>query len=295
MSNTKRDTRMTCPERRTIKRRVRGGRNLKATRTNFSSARSLASIGRGSGALSTDICSSSLIWVSSRPTCISCIPSSSSSCASILVCSAIIRGTYDDVDGALRKSRKKGKEKKKFEIYASDVEGLTRTKTETVDGRSGEDFGVSVMEIPEFSDCQLFDATLGLWRYPEARYGSTLLSGPYGGGGATERIRGLHVRRNINVGVEQWAMGNYGEDSYIFPILYTPNWQAADRRPKRDITLGKGPLDYSYHYKSFNIVHIFPHMNISRCQPSRHQRTGSKDQWKTLTAPGGINSSLSGP
>src|SRR5882757_4687009 len=48
--------------------------------------------------------------------------------------------------------------------------------------RSGEDLGVSVIEIPEFPDGQLFDGrSLGLWRYPEARYGSALLlSGSYG-------------------------------------------------------------------------------------------------------------------
>ena len=81
------------------------------TRTNFSSARSLASIGRGSGgALSTHICSSSPIWVSSRPTWMSRIPSSSCSCASILACSAIMRGTYDDVEGALRNPEKKSRD-----------------------------------------------------------------------------------------------------------------------------------------------------------------------------------------
>jgi hypothetical protein len=97
-----------------------------------------------------------------------------------------MRGTYDDVEGALKNHPKK------IKIYASDVEGPTRTKTETVDGRSGEDLGVSVVEIPEFPDGQFFDGrTLGLRRYPEARHGSHL-SGSYGGGGATERICSLH-------------------------------------------------------------------------------------------------------
>lgn len=73
-----------------------------------------------------------------------------------------------------------------------------------VDGRSGEDLGISVMEIPEFPDGQLFDGrTFGLRRYPEARYGSTLLFGSYGGGWTTERICSLHVCRNVGLGLER--------------------------------------------------------------------------------------------
>jgi len=72
-----------------------------------------------------------------------------------------------------------------------------------VDGRSGEDLGVSVMEIPEFPDGQLFEGTT-LWprRWPEARYGpggnSNLLSGLYGGRWASEGIHSLYV-------VEMWV------------------------------------------------------------------------------------------
>ncbi len=85
-------------------------------------------------------------------------------------------------------------------MYASDVEDLSWTKKEMVDGRSGEDIGVSSMEIPKFPDGQLFDgSTLGLRRYPEARYGSTFLPGSYGGGWATERVCGLHVSRNVGL------------------------------------------------------------------------------------------------
>lgn len=84
-------------------------------------------------------------------------------------------------------------------MYASDVEGPTRKKTETVDGRGSEDLGVSVVEVPEFPDGQFFDGrTLGLRRYPEARHGCHL-SGAYGGGRATERICCLHVCRNVGV------------------------------------------------------------------------------------------------
>jgi len=73
-------------------------------------------------------------------------------------------------------------------------------KVEMVDGRSGEDLGVSVMEISEFPWGQLFDGrTLGLRRYPEARYGSTLLFGSDAGGWATEKICSLHVRRNVGL------------------------------------------------------------------------------------------------
>ena len=68
-----------------------------------------------------------------------------------------------------------------------------------VDGRSGENLGVSVIEIPEFPGGQFFDGrTFGLRRYPEARQGSTLLSGSYRGRWATERIR-MHVRRNVGL------------------------------------------------------------------------------------------------
>ena len=86
-------------------------------------------------------------------------------------------------------------------IYASDVEGLSWTKAEMIDGRCGEDIGVSFVEIPEFPDGQFFDGrTLGLRRYPEARYGSTLLPGSYRGGWAAERVCSLHVSRNVGLG-----------------------------------------------------------------------------------------------
>ena len=79
------------------------------------------------------------------------------------------------------------------------MEGPTRTKKKRFDARSGKNLGVSVMEVPEFPDGQLFDGRrLGLRRYPEARYGSHL-SRSYRGGGTTERICGLHVRRNVRV------------------------------------------------------------------------------------------------
>jgi hypothetical protein len=106
----------------------------------------------------------------------------------------MMRGTYDDVEGALRNQKRK-----KIKIYASDVKCLTRTKRKRFDARCGENLGVSIMEVPEFPDGQLFDGRrLWLRRYPEARHGSHL-SGPYGGRGATERICGLHVCRNVGV------------------------------------------------------------------------------------------------
>lgn len=65
-------------------------------------------------------------------------------------------------------------------------------KQKMVDGRRGEDLSVSVVEVPEFPDGQLFDGwRLGLRRYPEARYGSNL-SGPNGRGKTAERIGSLH-------------------------------------------------------------------------------------------------------
>src|SRR6266403_3774142 len=287
---TKRDTRLTCPGQRTTKKKGGGRWNLKATRTNFSSARSLASIGRGSGAaLSTDIRSSSLIWVSSRPTCMSRIPSSPCSCASILACSAIMRGTYDDVDGALRKPRKKRERKENFKIYASDVEGLTWTRTETVYGRSGEDLGVSVIAIPEFPDGQLFDGRkLGLRRYPEARYGSILLSGPYGGG-ATERICSLHVGRNVGVDLDEKSV------TILFPILYTPGGPGT-----RTVTpLWEDRPDYStslllLQYKSHPISYtsFLSHEHIA-LRVITSSADSIKEHRRMLTAPGGINSSLS--
>jgi hypothetical protein len=60
------------------------------------------------------------------------------------------------------------------------------------DGRHGENLSISVVEVPEFPDGQLFDGRrLGLWRYPEARYGRNL-SGSYRGGRTSKRIGGLH-------------------------------------------------------------------------------------------------------
>jgi hypothetical protein len=93
-----------------------------------------------------------------------------------------MRGTYVDVEGALRD---RTKEEEKIGVYASDVGGRTRTETERIDGRRSEDLSVSVMEVSEFSDGQLFDGRyFGLRRYSEARYGSDL-SGSHWGGGVT--------------------------------------------------------------------------------------------------------------
>ena len=94
-----------------------------------------------------------------------------------------MRGTYVDVEGALRDREQK--KKKKIGVYASDVDGRTRTETERIDGRRSEDLSVSVMEVSEFSDGQLFDGRyFGLRRYSEARHGCDL-SGSHRGGGVT--------------------------------------------------------------------------------------------------------------
>ncbi len=186
-----------------------------------------------------------------------------------------MRGTYDDVDGALRKPRKKRERKENFKIYASDVEGLTWTRTETVYGRSGEDLGVSVIAIPEFPDGQLFDGRkLGLRRYPEARYGSILLSGPYGGG-ATERICSLHVGRNVGVDLDEKSV------TILFPILYTPGGPGTRTvTPLWEDRTGQTIVHRYYYYSTRVIqyrIHLSFHMNISRCESSRHQRTASKN------------------
>lgn len=84
-----------------------------------------------------------------------------------------------------RPERQRTKEEKKIGVYASDVDGRTRTETERIDGRRSEDLSVSVMEVSEFSDGQLFDGRyFGLRRYSEARHGSDL-SGSHRGGGVT--------------------------------------------------------------------------------------------------------------
>jgi hypothetical protein len=60
------------------------------------------------------------------------------------------------------------------------------------DERLGENLGISVVEVPEFPDGQLFDGRrLGLRRYPEARYGRNP-PGSYRGGRTSKRIGGLH-------------------------------------------------------------------------------------------------------
>lgn len=74
---------------------------------------------------------------------------------------------------------------------------ITAKKCVCIDGRRGEDLGISVVEVPELPDGQLFDGRrLGLWRYPEARHGSHP-SRSYWRGRGTERIRCMHVRRNV--------------------------------------------------------------------------------------------------
>ena len=78
------------------------------------------------------------------------------------------------------------------------VRGDTDEKM-TVNGRRGEDLGISVVEVPEFPDSQLFDGgRLGLRRYPEARHWGNL-SRPYGRGRTAKSTRGLHVCRNVGV------------------------------------------------------------------------------------------------
>jgi hypothetical protein len=126
------------------------------------------------------------------------IPSSSNNLASILACSAMMRGTYVDVEGALRGPKKP---KKLPKCCASDAGWTERgQRQKRINGRHGKDLCVSVIEISEFPDGQLFDGRrLGFRRCPEARYGSDL-SGPYWGRGVTWRICGLHMRRNVGVG-----------------------------------------------------------------------------------------------
>ena len=99
-----------------------------------------------------------------------------------------MRGTYVDVEGALRR-------KKCVRLNISD--NRTKKRKEYIDGRRGEDLGISVVEVPELPDGQLVDGRrLGLWRYPEARHGSNP-SGSYWGGRGTKRICCLHVRRDV--------------------------------------------------------------------------------------------------
>ena len=105
------------------------------------------------------------------------IPSSSCNCASILACSAIMRGTYVDVEGALRVGEQRKKNRRICVRY-----GWTDTDRERIDGRHSEDLSISVMEVSEFPDGQLFDGRcFGLRRYPEARYGSNLSGSHWGG------------------------------------------------------------------------------------------------------------------
>jgi hypothetical protein len=135
----------------------------------------------------------------------------------------MMRGTYVDVEGALRRPKKKKKGNQRCVRQMQDGQDADR-KQKRIDGRRGEDLCVSVIEVSEFPSGQLLDGRrLGLRRCPEAGYGSDL-SGSYWGGGAAWRICGLHMRRNVGASAKRECTRRGNEMTtrrwIILPILY---------------------------------------------------------------------------